>query len=163
MIENLYLLILLNKVLPSVRNRADSVKKSELVAMATSLSSSGGSWSRLSSLLRLCLWLWWKRKKSEVLFFRRYRTRPRAGTEEYAIVGWVDDSSKKYSSKQWDTVNCHNNYWRKSNDQILSLYLLFIIQQWEYFSLPLQQSFSIIFCCTPRRNYNWYHLSMKLL
>lgn len=45
--------------------------KGKLVVMVTSLSSSGGSWSRLWSLLRLCLWLWWKRKKSEALFFRR--------------------------------------------------------------------------------------------
>lgn len=75
-----------------------------LVAMVTSLSSSGGSWSRLSSLLRLCLWLWWKRKKSEVLFFRRYRTRPRAGTEEYTIGGRVDDSSKKYQNNETQLI-----------------------------------------------------------
>lgn len=75
-----------------------SLRKGELVVMVTSLSSSGGSWSRLWSLLRLCLWLWWKRKKSEALFFRRYRTRPRVGTQEYVIAGRADDTSKKYSS-----------------------------------------------------------------
>ena len=59
----------------------------------TSFSSSGGSWARPCSLLRLWRWLWWKREKSAALLFSRYSTRPRLGTREEAAAGSADERS----------------------------------------------------------------------